>query len=180
MRTKVPDFDPDLVVYSLCLNDFDFEDSSGQKILYFNKPKSFLIQRLREIRRKQLGIGYYRYHYLRTRNRVLAEIVAMRDHSTRNDVQYVVALLPIFDRAPARWRFDEYPLVDIHDSILEFLRANDVEVIDVLRAFQAYGRSPSSVSVDPLHPDETGHRVIAEALVEPVFKQLIESDLILE
>ena len=43
IRSKVMSFSPDKVVYVMCLNDFDFELSSGDKILYFRKPRSFLL-----------------------------------------------------------------------------------------------------------------------------------------
>ncbi len=54
LRTKVLAFEPDQVTYVMCLNDFDFTESSGRKIGYFRKPRSFLAleieQRYRRLR----------------------------------------------------------------------------------------------------------------------------------
>jgi len=172
LRTKVFDYDPDLVIYSFCMNDFDFEDSSGMKILYFRKPRSFLIRRLEVMRRRQLEIGFYRYHYGRTKHRVFAEIANMRDLAEQNDVLFAVAILPIFPRKHERWRFENYTLADVHVEVLNNLRARNVEVIDTLPAFQALGRPPHAVAADPWHPNRVGHKVIAEALVGPVLDLL--------
>ena len=43
LMTKVFRYSPDLVIYALCLNDFDFEEASGDKIRFFKKPESFLL-----------------------------------------------------------------------------------------------------------------------------------------
>ena len=172
LRTKVFDYDPDLVIYSLCMNDFDFEDSSGMKILYFRKPRSFLIRRLEVMRRRQLGIGFYRYHYGRTKHRVFAEIAHMRDLAEQNDALFAVAILPIFSHKQATWRFDNYILADVHAEVLDNLRARNVEVIDTLPTFQTLGRPPRAVSADRWHPNREGHTVIAEALVGPVLELL--------
>ena len=43
IRTKVLAFSPDIVVYTMCLNDFDFNQPSGRKIRYFKKPESWFL-----------------------------------------------------------------------------------------------------------------------------------------
>jgi lysophospholipase L1-like esterase len=154
------------------MNDFDFEDSSGEKIRYFRKPRSFLIRRLERMPREQFGIDFYRYHYSRTGDRVFAEVEKMRDLANRNDVPFAVAILPVFGDPPAGWRFDNYTLADIHAEVIDNLRARDIEVIDTLPGFQALGRPPGAVALDPWHPNPEGHRVIAEALVGPALERL--------
>ena len=118
------------------------------------------------------GIGFYRYHYGRTKHRVFAEIAHMRDLAEQNDALFAVAILPIFSHKQATWRFDNYILADVHAEVLDNLRARNVEVIDTLPTFQALGRPPRAVSSDPWHPNREGHAVIAEALVGPVLELL--------
>ena len=44
LKTRVLGFSPDLVIYVMCLNDFDFDGASGEKIRYFRPPRSFLLE----------------------------------------------------------------------------------------------------------------------------------------
>lgn len=75
LRTKVLHYAPDVVVYVLCLNDFDFEDASGSKVQYFTKPKSFFLRKTQHMYRRLLNLEYHTYHL--DRNREVAESDAL-------------------------------------------------------------------------------------------------------
>jgi hypothetical protein len=55
LTARVLDFEPDQVVYVMCLNDSDFTDSSGRKISYFRTPTSFLLLNLERRWRSVIG-----------------------------------------------------------------------------------------------------------------------------
>ena len=52
LEKRVLAFDPDKVLYLLCLNDFDFEDASGLKIRFFKKPQSFFLSSMARLYRR--------------------------------------------------------------------------------------------------------------------------------
>jgi lysophospholipase L1-like esterase len=55
-------------------------------------------------------------------------------------------------------------------AVREIARAEDVGLVDVFAAFQARealpGHHPGSLTRDGMHPDDEGHRLIADALIE--------------
>ena len=74
--TDVLAFDPDLVVYALHLNDFDFDDASGALIEYYERPVSLFLEwsRLRLRPQRRDGEGYYDFHFRLNRDTAFDEI----------------------------------------------------------------------------------------------------------
>jgi lysophospholipase L1-like esterase len=163
IRERVLDFQPDKVVYVMCLNDFDFDDAAGDKIKYFRKPDGFLMPRLeRLVKRKLLGQSYYRFHFDKHRDEVFAAIAAMKRQLDQRGVEFQVVLLPVFPKR--RPSFDDYPYTAIHDEIVAFLDHEEIPAIDLLGAFQASHRPPWDYSFDQWHPNPLGHEFIADRL----------------
>lgn len=168
LRTKVIDFQPDVVVYALCANDFDFEESSGEKIQYFKRPRSFSFRLLKSVARRLLQIEYYHGHFYANRDTVYAEIVSMRDTAARGGTRFLVARLPMFPEGA----FDPYPIADIDEDIRRFLEANGIPQIDLLEPLRSSQQPPSTLALDPWHPSPEGHRLMAAALARPVLHAL--------
>lgn len=164
LRARVARFSPDVVVYAMHLNDFDFVDASHGKIHYFRKPRSFLLARLRQTLRRFSDADYYEYHYRRTREQVFDEIEQMQDWCARRGIDYRVVIIPIFP--PDSATFSDYPQAARHEEITARLDAAGIEVIDLLRSFRGQSAAPSTLAVDLWHPNRNGHAMIAEALVE--------------
>ncbi len=160
IRARVLGFSPAEVVYVMCLNDFDFEESAGQKHLYFRKPRSFLWMRLLRLTRRLFRVEYHRYHFARNRGVVLRGVAALNEELRQRDVGFRVALVPAFFReAPD---FQSYPLADLHAGIGGFLAGHGVALLDLLPVFR--GRAGAELYRDPWHLSPAGHRLVAGAL----------------
>jgi lysophospholipase L1-like esterase len=160
---RVLDFQPDKVVYVMCLNDFDFDDASGDKIKYFRKPDGFLRPRIeRLLKRNLLGQSYYQFHFDKHRDEVFASISAMKQWLDQRGVDFQVVLLPVFPKR--RPSFDDYPYAAIHEEIMAFFDHDEIPAIDLLGDFQASNRPPWDYSFDQWHPSPLGHEFIAERL----------------
>lgn len=167
LRTRVLDFAPDEIVYVLCLNDFDFEDSSGTKILYFQKPASFVLAALEEVYRHRiyqqlLGGDFHLYHFKKNKQIVFQKILEMKAILEAESIRFQVVVLPVFHETATDFR--EYPLRGMHKEIGTFLHANGIQYFDLLEAFTEQPKPPKFYAHDIWHPNPEGHRLIAQNL----------------
>lgn len=169
LRTKVLGFAPDKVVYVLCLNDFDFEDASGEKILYFRKPDSFLMKTLERVYRQRiyqqlLGGTFHHYFFEKNREVVFQKIRDMHALLRDSGIGFHVVVVPVFPDSMSD--FAHYPLRDIHAGIGAFLAREGIPRLDLLDAFAAQRNPPAFYSLDAWHPNAEGHRLIAQKTLE--------------
>jgi lysophospholipase L1-like esterase len=169
LRAKALPFAPDQIIYVLCLNDFDFEDSSGLKIRYFRKPKSFSLETLERVYRQRIyqqlaGSDFHHYYFNKNRDVAFRSIRDMHDLAKQKGIGFHVVVLPVFpDTAPD---FTRYPLRDIHREIGLFLSRNGIPHLDLLDAFAGESKSPAYFSHDIWHPNAEGHSLIARKTLE--------------
>jgi lysophospholipase L1-like esterase len=80
--------------------------------------------------------------------------------------RYMVALFPFMYELD-----DDYPLLPIHRLVIDHCTRESIPVIDLLGAFE--GRRYRDLWVHPTdqHPNETAHRIAAEALAQFVLEQ---------
>ncbi|MEM8998562.1 MAG: SGNH/GDSL hydrolase family protein, partial [Acidobacteriota bacterium] len=170
LRRKVLPFSPDWVVYALCLNDFDFATSAGDKVRYFRKPKSFFLVKLEHLLRRVRGIDFHTYKFEKNREKVFRELLDMRDLVHAEGASLLVTVIPIF---PVEVNsFAGYPHEAIHTELDDFATANRIELLDGLTAFRNAGGPPRAYANDIWHPNREGHRVIGEAIAEAIDRQL--------
>jgi lysophospholipase L1-like esterase len=169
LRARVHAFEPDCVIYVMCLNDFDFEWSSGEKYRYFVKPRWFLGQELEElsIRLRELDINDYCFR--KHKVEVFEAVKAMNELSETRQQAFLVALLPSFDAES----FADYPYTELHHMIDAFLTAEGIAHVDVLEEFRMSGLRPHEVAFDIWHPNPAGNELIAKALVKLVVARLL-------
>jgi hypothetical protein len=122
-----------MVVYVLCLNDFDFETSSGVKRRYFKKPASFFAEDLDVAFQYLFGSDFHRHHFGRNKHVVFESILRMREASTQAEIVarltaervWVLDLLDAFERRsrpPEEFAIDIYhPNARGHEVIAERL-----------------------------------------------------------
>jgi lysophospholipase L1-like esterase len=163
LRKKALDFTPDKVVYILCLNDFDFDESSGMKILYFRRPTSFLLSSVERVYHNLRGADFHRHHFGKNKKVVFQKLLDMKATLERAVVTFQVVVLPIFPGSATA--FANYPLRDMHKEIGEFLRENGIRYLDLLPAFSEQRTPPRSYAFDIWHPNADGHRFIAQKFV---------------
>ncbi|MCG6925430.1 MAG: SGNH/GDSL hydrolase family protein [Acidobacteria bacterium] len=166
LTAKALAFDPDDVVYVLCLNDFDFSDSSGRKVAYFRRPWFFLPQDLARRYRKLRGREFHHDHFDRHRSDVLSAIGEMKEILDARAVGFLVVIVPVFPEpdAGAPGYFSHYPFRDIHRKIVASLEQRDIAAHDLLGDFERLGPRPDVYALDIWHLTEEGHRVTAESL----------------
>ena len=165
LTARVLAFQPDHVVYVLCLNDFDFTDSSGRKTSYFRKPRFFLPLSIERRYRALRGTEFHHFHYEQHRTEVFEAIEAMAATARTNRARFTLAIVPVFpDRTSDAEYFARYPFRDIHEGIRLFAASREMRVHDLLDDFARQPPPPGRYALDLWHLSAEGHRVVAEAL----------------
>jgi lysophospholipase L1-like esterase len=162
IRDKAVPFSPDIIIYVMCMNDFDFVHSSGQIMKYFRKPENFLLRFLERTYAKFFVDHYYDYHFQKNKDAIFADISSLNSELDDLGIEFIVAMMPIFDGEDAE---SNYPVAAMHQEILERLRAENVGVIDLLGTFDNRAAPRSSFAFDDVHLTAEGHRLAAEKLV---------------
>ena len=160
VKTKILDFMPDKVVYVLCLNDFDFSESSGLKILYFKKPDSFFWLRMEQAYRVLSGIDFHQFHFNKNHARVFSSLVDMKQLLQNKGIAFEVVIIPVFPEKDND--YSSYPVRGIHQQLSGFLASNNIAYVDLLPLFEQQGKPPSYWASDIWHPNLHGHTLIAE------------------
>lgn len=164
LRTKALSFNPDKIVYMVCLNDFDFEDSAGMKIRYFQKPKSFLLtaieRALQNLRREE----FHLHHFQKNKETVFRKILDMKGLTGEKEFQVVI--LPVFPVDDPHFKY--YWLHQMHTEIGQFLAQKAIPYVDLLPAFQEQGNPPAFYAADVWHPNAEGSSFIAQKLLAPL------------
>lgn len=172
LRTKVLRFLPDKVVYVMCLNDFDFDDASGKKILYFKKPNSFFLKKLESLYKRLGQKEYHRYYFERNRRTAFHYLSKMHELLDREGIRFQVVLVPVFGESDDG--FQNYPLKDLHQQIANILTEYKIEVVDLIENFAKQDRAPKFYAYDIWHPNEKGHWFIAQQLLRPVLRSYFD------
>lgn len=172
LETRAMDFAPDLLVYVMHLNDFDFDDASARLIDHFARPRSHLWTEFRRRLRspRQSSEDNVSYYFRLNHRTVYATVSEMRAFSDQHETPFVVALLPEFRTEDAPVPCGFYPYGEIHAEIVAELRGDGVHVIDLLD-YLANGEGPCLTEMalnagDPWHPNALGHGEIARTLHE--------------
>ena len=166
LTSRVLQFKPDKVVYVMSLNDFDFEESSGDKIKYFKAPNSFILKKLEKIYRRILRIDFHIWNFEKNKREVFKKIIEMKKLLHTRDIDFQIVLLPIFQFENSDKDFTAYPLSEMHFAIRQFLTNEQIEFIDLLESFRNQEKSPNYFAHDIWHPNEDGHDFIAKRLVQ--------------
>ena len=170
--SRVLQFKPDKIVYVMCLNDFDFEDSSGAKIRYFKKPNSFLLEKLEKLYRHFLKIDFHLWHYEKNKQLVFGKIVEMKELLLEQNINFQIVLLPVFRFENSNNNFIAYPLSKMHIEIRRFMTKEHIDLVDLLEAFRDQEKPPNYFASDVWHPNNKGHDFISKQLIKPLLKDM--------
>jgi len=176
IKTKVIPFSPNKIVYVMCLNDFDFDDASGQKILYFQKPSSFLIERIKKVIKKfrikfmNYTPDYYLQYFDLNKNKVFDYILKMKkltediSNSTLDDrkISFEVIIMPVL-RADEE-NFNNYRQTSIHKELIRYLEGNRITTHDLLPLFKKENKPPRFFAIDIWHLNLIGHDFVGKKL----------------
>jgi lysophospholipase L1-like esterase len=158
LRTKVLPFSPDIAVYVMCMNDFDFAHSSGQIMKYFKKPEKFFLRFLERLYARFFVEHYYDYHFRKNKEMVFAEIIKLNTEMDHRGIDFRVALMPIFENDKSLL---QYPIMNMHTEIIATLAEKEIPVIDLQGAFEDIDAPSPPYAFDDVHLTEAGHQVVA-------------------
>lgn len=157
--TRARQFDPDVVIAQLCLND-----PFTRQRLYSNAPPifptrlvGFVSRRLwpqRSIARAFVDSRYTEQGWKNVREglRDLADL--------SKEVPVLAVLVPYLDpNAYEDWEFQLY-----HDRIAEIAREVGLPLLDLRLEFEAAGLIDAKPGVDPIHPGPEGHALMAKRI----------------
>lgn len=89
-------------------------------------------------------------------------IRGMDAFSREHGIAFTLVVLPLFHD------FGDYPFRDIHAKLTAFARANGIEVVDVLEAFEGSDAREFWVHPKDFHPNDRAHARIADLLYERI------------
>jgi len=165
LTAKALAFQPDQVVYVMCLNDFDFSDSSGRKISYFQKPTFFLPQEVERRYRSSRGIEFHRYHFDRNKAAVFRALREMEQILGERGKDFLLVVVPVFpEKNGDPGYFAHYPLVDLHHEIRRLAALGHIHSYDLLEDFRRLPPPVERYCLDLWHLTAEGHRVVAESV----------------
>ena len=165
LKIKVVNLQPDTVVYVMHLNDFDFEYSSSNKILYFKRPDSFVWNDIRNII-WPIFYDYYDYSFKKNKNAVFEAVKEMSHLLREKEIDFVVAILPVF--MVKEENFVRYPHWKIHHAIGNFLSGEGIPSIDLATRFKEEKQPPKFFARDVWHLNRSGHDFVARELLPVV------------
>jgi hypothetical protein len=183
-------YDPDVVVYGMVLNDPDRSPEFEARQSYLNdwiltnsedrgdeppaplRLLAFTEGRWEKLRVDRASVRWYRDLFGEANRdgwaRTEAAIESMDRQMTARGGRLLIALWPLLvDLGPA------YPFADVHASVHRFAAAAGVPCLDLRPALAAHTASSLWVHEVDHHPNETAHRLAAEALA-PVVMGLLE------
>jgi lysophospholipase L1-like esterase len=161
VKTRALQFEPDKIIYVMCLNDFDFEESSGDKMLYFNKPDSFLWKEIENLYRSYTGVDFHVWHFNKNKKQVFSTLSDMDQFLSSRNIDFHVVIVPTFAFNNSNKSFADYPFTEIHSDIGQYLTDNNIGYIDLLKPFSAQNKPPEYFAKDVWHPNKEGHDFIA-------------------
>lgn len=166
LASKVLAFNPDKVIYTMCLNDFSFGGGShDSKSRYFRKPENFVLDMLQKVHRRLRRADFHQWRFNQNKQRVFDKITEMKHLLIEQDIEFQILVLPIFRFEGSEENFKNYPLNNMHREINKFLLQEHITFVDLLEHFENQSKSPAFFSNDIWHPNEEGHEVIAKVLV---------------
>jgi hypothetical protein len=171
LKDKALKFSPDKVVYVMCLNDFDFEEATADKIKYFKKPSFFFIERIIKTLNgfRSDTEDYHVYYFNKNKHIVFSKIIEMKNLLKQIKVSFQIVLLPCF--YTDQKDFHNYPLSHMHYEIKNSFEKNNINVFDLLEVFKTQNKPPKFYAYDIWHPNEEGHQLIAHELIQHLLRE---------
>lgn len=182
LKDEVFRYNPDLIIVAYHLNDPAhplFDNAGGQVGLYFKKPVSyafFYLKRLLYRTKSRIkGIQsdcpkepwslFLHCVYWSDVKKNFREIMAI---SRKKSTPVVFAFLPLLlDQVDAKG------LDGLYDRLGDLAQESGAQSVNLMQAFQGYDMESVKLPDDAWHPNETGHRIIAERL----FSYLMDNDI---
>ena len=178
-------YDPDLILWSYVLNDPAhplFHDANGELGRYFYRPRwrglHYLEKKLFEARENSqhdhCGTEFHRILHCAYRDQVATHIRQLGALSRERAIPVMFIIHPIFEE---NRNWENYGQRAIHEDLRQMAESAGMRVVDLIEAFRGVATEKLTQQhkpwFDPWHPNELGHRLIADHL----FKELQNLEL---
>lgn len=178
LRVKGLKYQPDLVVLTFCVNDFDLHSDGGLARIANPGIVNNLYNRLLAVSRLAFVVHYrlriserlhddrYAKNILKGQTTVRAGLTLLSELQKREGFDVVVVILPSFD-----YPFSGYKHLSIHGEVFKAAEGLSIPVIDLLPNFARVDNNAQKFSYDRLHLNEYGHKAIAEILLPIILER---------
>jgi lysophospholipase L1-like esterase len=171
-------YSPDLIIWTYVLNDPAnpvFHNSNGELGRYYFKPilhtANYVSRKIFEIneriKKANCPMEYNAFLHCVYWDHVISNIEKIADISEKSRIPIIFLIHPIFEEDGS---FDNYSLASLHAKLGAAATAVGMPVVDVLGAYRSHSSQeltlPLEKGFDPLHPNEEGHRIVADYLGE--------------
>ena len=183
-KVKGLKYNPDLVLVTFCVNDFDLHSDGGfhrklleKKRLSIRNTVNELYSSLLKLSRLALIIHWrlnlsqrvdddlYLKNILKGQTTVRAGFALLSELQKRHGFSTLVVILPAFTDP-----FDKYKYTSIHERVFEAAEGlPGIAIIDLLDSFARLDNNAGKFSYDGFHMNEYGHKAMAEILL-PIIK----------
>jgi lysophospholipase L1-like esterase len=177
-------YNPNLIIVGYALNDLGaippaFRDGSlKSKILFKTKEVvkynlwsySYITRTVQSlqynIRTENTSLSYSDFTIESSAWNVTYDAMkGIKEISDQNHAELVIAILP--ELRFINMTTENYKFADVHDNVFgQFREIGDVEVLDLLPAFEGQVRPEITVSMTDAHPNRDGHEIIAKSIKE--------------
>jgi len=190
LRVKGLKYNPDLVLLTFCLNDFDLHSDGGvyRKLLEKNRLSTsntdtelysglLTLSRLAFIIHHRLNSSQTRHadlyikNILREQTTVRAGLTLLSELQQRHGFSTLVVILPAFMNP-----FNKYKHTSIHERVFQSADGLNIALIDLLHSFARLDNDAGKFSYDGLHMNEYGHKAMAEILL-PIIQAFASNSL---
>jgi lysophospholipase L1-like esterase len=181
LRVKGLKYNPDMVLVTFCVNDFDLHSDGGVYSSLLNREKKLteyynanIYEKLLRISRLAFVIYHrlnrsfptthdsmYVKNILKGQTTVRAGLSLLSKLQQEHGFVAIVVILPAF-----KARFDEYNVMHIHEDVFHAAEGlSGITVIDLLQRFARVDNNADKFSFDGVHMNEYGHNVMAKILL---------------
>jgi len=178
LEDKALHFDPDLIIWSYCLNDPAhpiYHNANGEYGRYYYRPKfyiKFFVERRmfflsEESRRRRLHCGseFHKLLHCVYWDQIEPNIFKIGSLTRKKNVSVLFLIHPVFEKDR---NFENYSLTALHDKLRETAVKAGLTALDLLDAYKLYRPEDLKVhnagNYDPWHPNAKGHLIIAESI----------------
>jgi lysophospholipase L1-like esterase len=159
LKTKVLTFRPDVVIYVISLNDFNFRSGDGGKKHFFKQPTSFFLRKVDRVLTNL--VGFYEYNFWKNERHFWQAVDEMHRVLTEADLEFVAVIMPVLSTDST-----EYPYSHFHKSISQKLSERNIDSLDLYAALYSGPGAPRKNFEDVWHLSEQGHACVTSVIDE--------------
>jgi lysophospholipase L1-like esterase len=170
------DFEPDVLVLGLCLNDVGDVPMLGYPVLKPKQPwlggisemlntvqQSMAMRDVKNTKQDRALITAF-FQQGKLWNGAMTALTTIHEVTEKRNVRLLVAIFPMVTQL----KNDLYPLTGLHQLIAAHCKEQGIECVDLLPKFLGLEETDLWVHPTDQHPNDEGHRLIAAGIYDYV------------